>query len=76
MRARMTPKEVAERLNIGTRVVYQMLERGILPGIRLNHRWLITRCAYEEWERTCGLSANASLELRVGRRDGGEATVN
>jgi excisionase family DNA binding protein len=56
---RMTPKDVARRLNIGTRAVYGILERGQLPGIRLGKRWLITRHAYEAWERTCGLRASA-----------------
>ena len=51
----MTVNEVARRLNIGRQTVYTMLERGILPGIRLGQRWLITRYAYEEWERTCGV---------------------
>jgi hypothetical protein len=32
-----------------------MLEQGILPGIRLGRRWIITRHAYEQWERTCGM---------------------
>jgi excisionase family DNA binding protein len=57
--ARMTPKEVAQRLSIGTRAVYAMLEQGILPGIRIGQRWLITRHAYEEWERTCGMPPSA-----------------
>jgi excisionase family DNA binding protein len=55
MKARMTPMDVARRLNVGTRAVYTMLEQGVLPGIRLGRRWLITRHAYEEWEKTCGL---------------------
>ena len=55
--ARMTPKDVARRLNVGTRAVYSMLEQGILPAARLGQRWLITRHAYEEWEKTCGLQA-------------------
>jgi excisionase family DNA binding protein len=40
MRARMTPKEVGHRLNVGTRAVYDMLEQGILPGIRPGRYWL------------------------------------
>jgi hypothetical protein len=26
-----------------------------LPGIRLGRRWIITRHAYEQSERTCGM---------------------
>jgi hypothetical protein len=34
--------------------VYGMLERGIIPGIQIGKRWLVTRYAYTEWEKTCG----------------------
>jgi len=57
--ARMTVDEIARHLNIGRRAVYAMLERGILPGIRLGQRWLITRHAYLEWERTCGMRGSS-----------------
>jgi excisionase family DNA binding protein len=51
---RITVPEVARRLNIGRLAVYQMLDQGIIPGIRPGRRWIITRHAYEQWERTCG----------------------
>ena len=54
MSARITVEEIARRLNVGRQTVYTMLGQGILPGIRLGQRWLITRHAYEQWERTCG----------------------
>jgi excisionase family DNA binding protein len=60
--ARITVEEVARRLNIGRQTVYAMLERGILPGIRLGQRWLITRHAYEQWERTCGMRSESALD--------------
>ena len=52
--SRISVPEIAGRLNIGRLSVYAMLEQGILPGIRLGRRWIITRHAYEQWERTCG----------------------
>ena len=55
MKNRLTVIEIAERLAIGKMAVYRMLEDGIIPAIRLGKRWIVTRCAYEEWERTCGL---------------------
>ncbi len=55
-RARMTIPEIARRMKIGRLAVYDMLERGILPGIRIGKRWIVTRHAYEEWERTCGIN--------------------
>lgn len=54
-RSRMTVEEIADRLNIGRIAVYGMLENGIIPGIRFGRRWIVTRCAYEQWERTCGM---------------------
>jgi len=53
-RARITVEEIAERLDIGRLAVYSMLEQGIIPAIRHGRRWIITRHAYERWERTCG----------------------
>ena len=52
---RMSVEEIARRLEIGRQAVYAMLEQGVLPGIRLGRRWIITRHAYEQWERTCGM---------------------
>jgi excisionase family DNA binding protein len=53
--ARMTVEEIARRLDIGRVAVYTMLEQGIIPAIRLGRRWLVTRHAFENWERTCGM---------------------
>ena len=53
--ARLTIPEIARRLNIGRMAVYTMLEQGQLPGIRVGKRWIVTRHAYEQWERTCGM---------------------
>jgi excisionase family DNA binding protein len=52
--ARITVPEIAARLSIGRLAVYSMLERGVIPAIRLGRRWIITRFAYENWERSCG----------------------
>jgi excisionase family DNA binding protein len=60
-RARMTVEEIADRLGIGRLAVYAMLERQLIPAIRLGRRWIITRQAYEHWERTCGMQTGAGL---------------
>jgi excisionase family DNA binding protein len=52
----MTVEEIARGLDIGRLAVYTMLEQGIIPGIRLGRRWIVTRHAFESWERTCGMS--------------------
>ena len=61
-RSRMSVEEIALRLEVGRIAVYAMLEQGIIPGIRLGRRWIITRHAYEQWERTCGMPAAAGLK--------------
>ena len=58
---RISVPEIARRLDIGRLAVYTMLEQGIMPGIRLGRRWIITRHAYEQWERTCGMRRGAGL---------------
>ncbi len=62
--ARITVPEIARRLEIGRLAVYGMLEQQILPGIRLGRRWIITRRAYEQWERTCGMRPGTGLETQ------------
>jgi excisionase family DNA binding protein len=59
--ARITVPEIAQRLNVGRMAVYAMLEQRILPGIRVGRKWIITRHAYDQWERTCGTPAGAGL---------------
>ena len=58
---RMSVEEIAQRLNVGRLAVYAMLEQGIMPGIRLGRRWIVTRHAYEQWERTCGMRGEPLL---------------
>jgi len=53
--------EIAQRLDIGRMAVYAMLEQGVVPAIRLGRRWIITRHAYEQWERTCGMRSGTGL---------------
>jgi excisionase family DNA binding protein len=57
----MTVEEIARRLDIGRLAVYAMLEQGIIPAIRLGRRWIVTRHAYEQWERTCGVRGDTGL---------------
>jgi excisionase family DNA binding protein len=63
--ARITVPAIARRLNLGRVAVYEMLEQGIIPGIRLGRRWIITRYAFDHWERTCGMSAGAGLPTQT-----------
>ena len=59
--SRISVLEIARRLNIGRLAVYSMLKQGIIPGVRLGRRWIITRYAYDQWEKTCGAREGAGL---------------
>ena len=56
----MSIPEIADRLSVGRLAVYTMLEQGIIPAIRLGRRWIVTRHAFENWERTCGERGTAT----------------
>ncbi len=66
---RISVPEIAGRLAIGRLAVYRMLEQGVIHAIRLGKRWIITRHAYDQWERTAGMRSGAGLcgdaEVRV-----------
>lgn len=61
---RISVPAIARRLRIGRLAVYSMLNQGIIPAIKLGRRWIITRRAYEEWERSCGTRAGTGLDGR------------
>ena len=58
---RITVPEIAQRLGIGRLKVYFMLEQRILPGVRVGRQWIVTRHAFDQWERTCGAGSDAGL---------------
>ena len=53
--SRISVAEIATRLSVGRLTVYRLLENGAIPSIRLGHRYIVTRRAYETWEQTCGM---------------------
>ena len=63
--SRMSIPEIAKRLSVGRIAVYTMLEQGIIPAIRLGRRWIVTRYAFENWERTCGMRDWTSTQNRA-----------
>ena len=73
MNGRMSVPEIARRLNIGRLAVYTMLEQGLLPGIRLGRRWIVTRAAFNAWEKTCG--ARTATPTGTGFQPDSEVTV-
>ena len=59
---RITVKEICTRLHLSERTVYTLLESREIPCIRLGRTWLISRYAYEKWERTVGTNRLAQSE--------------
>jgi excisionase family DNA binding protein len=56
--SRMPIREIARHLAIGRLAVYALLEQGIIPGIRIGSRWIITRQGYARWcAQSCGTAA-------------------
>jgi len=62
MSSRMSIPEIAKRLAVGRIAVYTMLEQGMIPAIRLGRRWIVTRHAFEDWERTCGMPTGLQVK--------------
>jgi excisionase family DNA binding protein len=62
LKCRLSVAEIASRLEVGKLAVYRMLEEGKLPGIRIGNRWLVTRLAFERWERECGMKPEKKAE--------------
>jgi excisionase family DNA binding protein len=59
--SRISIPEIAGRLSLGRMAVYQLLESRKIPAIRLGRRWIVTRYAYEQWERTCGMNGSEHI---------------
>lgn len=61
---RITVREIAKRLAIGRQAVYRMLAEHIIPGVRVGARWIVTRYAYEQWERSAGMAPNSTEKIQ------------
>jgi excisionase family DNA binding protein len=53
--SRVTVDEIVRDLQLGRVRVYHLLDLNVIPNVRVGRRYLITRHAYEEWKKTCGL---------------------
>jgi excisionase family DNA binding protein len=63
---RISIEEIVGRLQIGKKAVYALLHQKEIPSIRIGRKWIISRGAYEQWERTFG-----SRDQSVGDRAAG-----
>lgn len=46
---RITIGEIA-----GKYAVYKALHEGIIPGVRMGNRWMVSRVSFQRWLETCG----------------------
>lgn len=61
----MTPKQLAEYLQLSPRTVYRMLERNELPGVRVGGQWRFRKSEVDYWldRRLQRLDATRLVEL-------------
>lgn len=45
----LSPKQLAEYLQLSQRTVYRLLERGDLPAVRVGGQWRFRKAAVDEW---------------------------
>lgn len=55
----MTPIEVAEKLGLCRKTVYDQLKNGTIPSMRVGLKWIIPISAFEQWLLECGKSLAA-----------------
>jgi excisionase family DNA binding protein len=45
----LTPRQIARTTGIGLMSIYNFLESGALPGVRLGKRWYVSSICYQNW---------------------------
>src|SRR5687767_6114864 len=66
------PDWLAEKLGIDRNTVYRMLQEGVIPGVQIGRKWLISELRVEAW-----LNAETDRQTRQRRETarGGERVV-
>ena len=60
----LSPRQLAEYLQLSQRTVYRLLERGDLPGVKVGGQWRFRRAAVDEWLDT-GMQRLDAASLRA-----------
>lgn len=68
----MSPKQLAEYLQLSQRTVYRLLERGDLPAVKVGGQWRFRKSAVDEW-LDVGMQRLDSDTLHVLESDEGHA---
>jgi len=50
----ITIPEISRRLGLSEETVYEMLKAGDIPNIRRRRLFIVSRAAYDHWEKTIG----------------------
>jgi excisionase family DNA binding protein len=50
----ITIPEISRRLGLSEETVYEMLKAGDIPNIRRRRLFIVSRAAYDQWEKTIG----------------------
>jgi PTS system nitrogen regulatory IIA component len=45
----LSPKQLAEYLQLSQRTIYRLLERGDIPGVKVGGQWRFRKAAVDEW---------------------------
>ena len=64
MSSRMSVPEIAQRLKIGRLAVQPPCGAGHPSWHPAGRRWIVTRSAFEAWEKTCGTQAVGASATR------------
>jgi len=59
-RTTITVPEISERLGLCEETVYELLKSKEIPNIRYGRRYIVSRNAFENWERTIGMDSRQS----------------
>ena len=57
----MTLKEVADYLRVTKKTIHRMLERRVIPAMKVGHQWRFDRASIEVWLRQNSVNAAANI---------------
>lgn len=70
MNGRVSVAELAQDLALGKPAVYRMLKLRLIPNIRVGHKFIVTRAAYDAWKQRCGTVSESPTEVLPARSTG------
>jgi excisionase family DNA binding protein len=62
-RTTITVPEISERLGICEDLIYGLLRSKAIPNIRYGRKYIVSRAAFEHWERTIGEESHTAPKV-------------